>query len=336
MYLCKKSYEIFTSAALLLQLDKQLEEKREEIVKKAENLLKIHESNLRNCFSENLKKFKECEEQMNEPITLKNKAQNNTKEDSNLEKKNEVMNCVDETPRTTPPKKTEHTNFHEEEPQFDSANTEVEKIKTSLNLQKIKFNELLQTYEATLQGLNEKEKSLNECNKQLKTLQIENNQLKKQLESADKEIGRKQQITEKNKTNVENLKIELNTLKEENKELKRQLDSKKQNSGNIDVRLARALQESEKYRTLFMQCKNNKNVSTSNINKFDNELQQLKDSNQKLTKQKNELMIVLKKQLKLIDILRKQKLHIEAAKVLEISENHFIKTLDIAENLAKQ
>ncbi|MEQ2253275.1 Golgin subfamily A member 2, partial [Ilyodon furcidens] len=51
--------------------------------------------------------------------------------------------------------------------------------------------------------------------------------------------------------------------------------------------------------------------------------------NQILKKQKAELIVGFKKQLKLIDILKRQKMHFEAAKMLSFTQEEFMKALDL-------
>ena len=47
-----------------------------------------------------------------------------------------------------------------------------------------------------------------------------------------------------------------------------------------------------------------------------------------LEKQRNELLQGFKKQMELIDVLKRQKLHLEAAHVLKYTEEEFMQTLD--------
>lgn len=47
-----------------------------------------------------------------------------------------------------------------------------------------------------------------------------------------------------------------------------------------------------------------------------------------LEKQRNDLISAFRKQMKLIDILKRQKMHIEASRLLTFTEEEFMKTLD--------
>jgi hypothetical protein len=55
---------------------------------------------------------------------------------------------------------------------------------------------------------------------------------------------------------------------------------------------------------------------------------QLTSENRQLERQRNQLMSAFKKQMKLIDILKRQKMHIEGAKMLSFTEEEFVKALD--------
>lgn len=112
------------------------------------------------------------------------------------------------------------------------------------------------------------------------------------------------------------------------KELETQKRAQKQfvtNHNATEVRLNRALEETDKYKAELNKVKQS-NKDITNQEKLT--IEQLKLENNKLEKQKNELMTGFKKQMKLIDILKRQKMHVEAAKLLSFTEEEFIKALE--------
>lgn len=63
------------------------------------------------------------------------------------------------------------------------------------------------------------------------------------------------------------------------------------------------------------------------------DMEKLVDDNRKLERQRNELMAAFKKQMKLIEILKRQKMHIESAKLLAFTEDEFIKVLELGDKV---
>uniref|UniRef100_H9GKQ4 Testis expressed 9 n=1 Tax=Anolis carolinensis TaxID=28377 RepID=H9GKQ4_ANOCA len=86
----------------------------------------------------------------------------------------------------------------------------------------------------------------------------------------------------------------------------------------------RALEEAEKGKAELSRLKQATKVGGREQKK----MEEIKAENKRLAKQKEELMAAFKKQLKLIDILKRQKMHIEAAKMLSFTEEEFMKALE--------
>ncbi|XP_060240766.1 testis-expressed protein 9 isoform X2 [Meriones unguiculatus] len=145
-------------------------------------------------------------------------------------------------------------------------------------------------------------------------------------------ITSQQSQIEKYKTLFEEASKKCDGLQQQLSSVERELENKKRlqkqaatSQSATEVRLNRALEEAEKYKVELSKLRqNNKDIANEDHQK----IEVLKSENKKLERQKGELMIGFKKQLKLIDILKRQKMHIEAAKMLSFSEEEFMKALE--------
>ena len=92
----------------------------------------------------------------------------------------------------------------------------------------------------------------------------------------------------------------------------------------------RALEELEKMRMQLREARMNEQGKSEGTRR---DMEKLVDDNRKLERQRNELMAAFKKQMKLIEILKRQKMHIESAKLLAFTEDEFIKVLELGDKV---
>lgn len=124
----------------------------------------------------------------------------------------------------------------------------------------------------------------------------------------------------------------LDGMKRENAQLKKELQESKKKISTADkehrgreVRLARALEECDKFKSVLSNAtKETKNAGGDFRKEKDKLLQQVRS----LERQRGELLQAFKKQMKLVDVLKRQKVHVEAAKLLEFTEEEFVKVLE--------
>ncbi|XP_054858628.1 testis-expressed protein 9 isoform X4 [Eublepharis macularius] len=149
------------------------------------------------------------------------------------------------------------------------------------------------------------------------------------LSAVGEEIGAEAQ-TRFLKAKLRVMQEELDNLGQEcsKKELENLKRAQKQASASqstTEVRLNRALEEAERAKLEVNKLKqNNKDL----VSREHNKLEELRLANKRLEKQKGELVAAFKKQLGLIDVLRRQKMHIESAKMLSFTEEEFMKALE--------
>jgi hypothetical protein len=181
-----------------------------------------------------------------------------------------------------------------------------------VNVQKVltaKINVLQKEIDNSLQNISEKETIIKE-------LQQENKNLLDQEKKNTKILAATKINLEKSSSTILDLK--------KTRERKNAIAD-----GNAkEARLNRALQENEKLKNLLAKASSQvKESSESYKSRFDS----LFIENQRLIKQKSDLLLAYKKQGQLIDVLKKQKMHLESVGLLGFTEEEFVKLLSSKE-----
>ncbi|XP_029869623.2 LOW QUALITY PROTEIN: testis-expressed protein 9 [Aquila chrysaetos chrysaetos] len=159
----------------------------------------------------------------------------------------------------------------------------------------------------------------------LKSTEEENTRLQRTINMQHSQTEKYKMLSQEANKKSEGLQQEVIALEKELENLKRVQKQAAIGQSATEVRLNRALEEAERYKVELNKLKqSNKDVANQELKT----IEELKTENKKLQKQKGELMTGFKKQLKLIDILKRQKMHIEAAKMLSFTEEEFMKALE--------
>ncbi|XP_078097581.1 testis-expressed protein 9 isoform X7 [Mustelus asterias] len=172
---------------------------------------------------------------------------------------------------------------------------------------------------------NKKDDENDSLNSRVKEIEEERNKLQKTASIQQTHIEKYKNLADEAHRRSDGLQQQVTSLQKELDSQKRAQKQAATNYSAIEVRLNRALEEVEKYKTELNKVKQS-NKDTTNQEKLT--IEQLRSENKKLEKQKMELMAGFKKQMKLIDILKRQKMHMEAAKMLSFTEEEFIKALE--------
>ncbi|KFP71339.1 Testis-expressed sequence 9 protein, partial [Acanthisitta chloris] len=160
---------------------------------------------------------------------------------------------------------------------------------------------------------------------QLKDTEEENSRLQRAISVQLSQTEKYKMLSQEANRKSEGLQQEVTALEKELENLKRAQKQAAATQSATEARLNRALEEVERYKVELNKLKqSNKDIANQELKT----IEELKTENKKLQKQKGELMTGFKKQLKLIDILKRQKMHIEAAKMLSFTEEEFMKALE--------
>ena len=183
--------------------------------------------------------------------------------------------------------------------------------------------------EEEVEGLtieNNKQKQILSRTKQtLASEKEEKSKLQKSIQNLQSQLEKFVNLADDKKAQNKILETDLVNLQKDYEALERTEKKSGQTQKTLELRLDRAVEEIEKYKNLLSA----ERAKVSENSNFDKEtFSNMSNENKVLQKQKSELINAYKKQMKLIDVLRKQKLHLEASRMLNFTQEEFMKVLD--------
>ncbi|KAF8560471.1 hypothetical protein P879_08195 [Paragonimus westermani] len=161
--------------------------------------------------------------------------------------------------------------------------------------------------------------------KLVQELEEERNRLHRVTTSHSAQVDKVKKSLNEARTHCDVLEAERNTLRKEGENTKRTMNQQAAELKSTTTRLQRALEETER---LKQEMDKTRSSTRESVDSMKHSIEQLMTDNRRLERQKTELITAFKKQLRLIDVLRRQKMLIEASKCLQLTEEEFLKALD--------
>ena len=119
---------------------------------------------------------------------------------------------------------------------------------------------------------------------------------------------------------MDHLRAEKKALEKEVSGLQSLVKEAETKSQTRELRLKRALQSVDKFKELML---SRKVTSSDSLDKSREEVKDLKQKVASLEKRNSDILLLFKKQMQLIDVLKRQKIHLEASRMLEFTEKEF-------------
>ncbi|CAH8567511.1 unnamed protein product [Dicrocoelium dendriticum] len=156
--------------------------------------------------------------------------------------------------------------------------------------------------------MNNYREETNRLKKRVQELEEERTRLHRTTSSHSSQVERVKKSLEETKTQYAVVESERNTLKKECESAKRALSQQASELKSASTRLQRALEEVERLKNELDGLRS-RNRDTNGDMKHT--IERLTSDNRRLERQKTELIAAFKKQLRLIDVLRRQKVDLQ-------------------------
>lgn len=210
-------------------------------------------------------------------------------------------------------------------------NNDSEAMHTTVRFQKARIVALQEELDIAVAKLCEKEKERGEVDKELKSTLEENKKLQRASQNSTV-------VQEKLRKQAGQLELKLEETENQNRELKKQIEIQSQSlkkyeadSKTKDARLIRVTEDMERYKSSAKELKSSERERQTGDRK---ETDRLLHEVRKLERQRTELLNAFKKQNQLIDVLKKQKVHLEAARMVAFTEEEYMRVMELGNAVA--
>eukprot|EP00741_Cyanophora_paradoxa_P020954 tig00021319_g20229.t1 len=200
----------------------------------------------------------------------------------------------------------------------------------AVRLLKAKVAVLQQELDRALSEIKQRDATFAETSKTLAEIAEERQKLLKANAALEAVAEKSKRAAEEAQKKNELLERQLMVTKKDLDTAQRIQKTLESESGNREVRLNRALEDVEKLKGQLKEARSQGRETSDSVRKA---LEKAQQDAKRLERQKAELLLAFKKQLKLIDVLKRQKVHIEAARLLAFTEEEFTRTLELGERM---
>ena len=200
----------------------------------------------------------------------------------------------------------------------------------NLRYQKARLAVTLEELERLREMLAEKSAAVAEAEASVRDMQQKTSLLSRSERSLQAALDKERVSNAEKAKQAEGLERELSLLRRQSDDSTKREKSGVADVRSKDVRLNRALEELERTKSQLKQLREQREGAGSGARA---EAQRLAAENNKLRKRQSELILAFKKQAKLIDVLKRQKLHAEAAMMLGFTEEEFERSLELGERM---
>ena len=198
-------------------------------------------------------------------------------------------------------------------------------IEAQLRFYKAKVRVLQEELDKTQHEFAEKNRENESLKAKLHESDEERNRLTRQVATMQQTLTKQKKLADDNEARALASERALEAVRRDADSAKRENRKAVSEKSAHEVRLNRALEDAERLRQELNRVK----AAARDTNQDESrKVEKLTADIRRLEKQRSELIAGFKKSLKLIDVLKRQKLHLEAARLLQFREEEFVRALD--------